>query len=255
MPAAPSISVITVCRNAEATISDCLESVRQQTTIPREHIVVDGLSSDGTTDTLNHFANPLLAWTSESDQGIGDAMNKGAARATGDWLLFLHADDYLADERVLEDVTPQLSDDLDLVAGDILFIYPEDGRSERRTPRGFGARNRLKTQFYHQAVFIRSDFFRQMNGYDAAFSIAMDYDFFLRAQNARARWKRIPRLISAMRQIGVSSRTDWPSLYERFMQEKRCHFKTSPNWRWTTLYVGYWALYPLYRWALSRLRS
>jgi len=83
-------------------IKDCLASVARQT-FPAEHLVIDGLSTDGTVEVLSDFAGPpsTLSWISEPDGGIYDAMNKGIALAKGDVIGFLHADDFYAGPRVL----------------------------------------------------------------------------------------------------------------------------------------------------------
>ena len=103
-PHKPLVSVITVVRNAAATITATLDSVRAQRQVDIEHVIVDGTSSDGTLDILKAHQHDQLRWISEPDQGIYDAMNKGIDLAKGEWLLFLGADDVLADPAVLSDI-------------------------------------------------------------------------------------------------------------------------------------------------------
>lgn len=93
MTQTPLISVVTACYNAARFLGDCLDSVRGQEDGQIEHIVVDGGSTDGTLDLLR--ADSTLKVTSEPDRGISDALNKGFARARGDWILWLNSDDYL----------------------------------------------------------------------------------------------------------------------------------------------------------------
>ena len=73
------ISVVTVCRNSEATLRDAIDSVARQRRdgFEIEHIVVDGGSTDGTLDILK---SSNAKWISESDRGTYDAMNKGIAK-------------------------------------------------------------------------------------------------------------------------------------------------------------------------------
>jgi glycosyltransferase involved in cell wall biosynthesis len=87
----PSISVITPCMNASATIVETLESVRAQRYPRVEHIVVDGGSSDGTLKVL--ASAPHVRWVSEPDGGRVDAANKGVDRSNGDVIAWLNADD------------------------------------------------------------------------------------------------------------------------------------------------------------------
>jgi glycosyltransferase involved in cell wall biosynthesis len=87
----PSISVITPCMNAAATLQETLDSVRDQRYPNVEHIVVDGGSTDGTLELLE--SAPGLRWVSEPDEGRVDAANKGLAMASGDVVGWLNADD------------------------------------------------------------------------------------------------------------------------------------------------------------------
>jgi glycosyltransferase involved in cell wall biosynthesis len=87
----PSISVITPCMNAAATIVETLESVRSQGYPQVEHIVIDGGSTDRTVELLDSM--PHVRWISEPDRGRVDAANKGLGMATGDVIAWLNADD------------------------------------------------------------------------------------------------------------------------------------------------------------------
>src|ERR1700750_1936091 len=95
------ISVVTVVRNGILFIAQTIESVVHQTYPHVEYIVIDGGSTDGTVDIIRAHDNEIAYWVSEKDQGIADAFNKGLARATGDYLLFLNSDDALAQDNVI----------------------------------------------------------------------------------------------------------------------------------------------------------
>ena len=92
------ISVITVCYNARKTIRDTVLSVISQDYPDIEYIVVDGGSSDGTTEIVSEYHNQIDRFVSEPDAGIYDAMNKAWKMATGDFIGFLHADDCFSHE-------------------------------------------------------------------------------------------------------------------------------------------------------------
>ena len=100
------ISVITVCFNAAATLTDAVQSVLSQVLSPEapfdlEYIVVDGGSTDGTLDILAPFRDRIATLISEPDHGLYDAMNKGIRAATGDVVAILNADDVYASNDVL----------------------------------------------------------------------------------------------------------------------------------------------------------
>ena len=99
-----NVSIITATWNCQDTVADCLASVAGQTWPHRQHVVVDGASTDGTLDVLQAHRQQLAVLQSEPDRGIYDALNKGLALATGDVVGFLHADDLYAHPQVLEHV-------------------------------------------------------------------------------------------------------------------------------------------------------
>lgn len=94
-PGRPLISIVTVVHNGAKTLAQCVESVVRQRYENIEYVVVDGCSTDGTVDMLRGYKNLVDYWVSEPDRGIFDAMNKGAGLTSGDWILFLGADDRL----------------------------------------------------------------------------------------------------------------------------------------------------------------
>jgi glycosyltransferase involved in cell wall biosynthesis len=88
------VTVITVAWNAAATIGDTVRSVAAQSHADLEHLVIDGASTDATAAVVAAAASPRTQFFSEPDKGLYDAMNKGIARATGDIIGFLNADDF-----------------------------------------------------------------------------------------------------------------------------------------------------------------
>ena len=104
----PLISIVTVSYNAAATIEDAIRSVLQQTYPHIEYIVIDGGSKDGTVDLLRRYDTQISHWVSEPDKGIYDAMNKGIALATGEYIGFLNADDFFANNDSVQKIVDHL---------------------------------------------------------------------------------------------------------------------------------------------------
>ena len=102
LPGKPLITVITVVFNGAQTLRDTLESVMQQSYDNVEYIVIDGGSSDATVDILRQYDHVIDYWLSEKDGGIYDAMNKGIALCSGDYVGMLNSDDIFADGSVLQ---------------------------------------------------------------------------------------------------------------------------------------------------------
>src|SRR5438874_12787766 len=127
----PKISVITPSFNSANTIGQTIESVLAQDYKNWEHIVIDGGSKDGTVELLKR--HPQLVWVSEKDEGHYHAMNKGIARATGDVIVILNADDWFR-PGALRTVAEAFRDhpDWDALFGDVLFVDGEGRKIYQR---------------------------------------------------------------------------------------------------------------------------
>lgn len=103
----PSISVVTIVLNDREGLIRTGTSLQTQSYSP-EWIVVDGGSSDYTLDVLRNYGKEAR-WTSERDNGIYDAMNKGVTMCNGDYVVFLNSGDCFSDSEVLSDIRSFLS--------------------------------------------------------------------------------------------------------------------------------------------------
>lgn len=246
----PEISVVTVCLNAAATLEQTIESVAAQSHPALEYVVVDGGSSDGTLDIIRRHQDLIAHWISEPDEGISDAMNKGIALSQGELLFFLQADDYLIGPDALAKASAAIAgSDVDIYAFDLLKLSGDQQRHLR--PRPWNAWINLKTPLLHQATLCRRRLFERIGGFDTTLRIAMDYEFFLRAYRADASIEYRPLTLAAMRDTGISSRLDWPSLRRRFAEERQLQLAHAGGPLSSALYRLYWPGYLAYR----RLRT
>ncbi|MCU7958947.1 MAG: glycosyltransferase [gamma proteobacterium symbiont of Bathyaustriella thionipta] len=236
---------MTIAYNAAETIEETILSVIDQDYAHIEYVVIDGASSDHTLDIIKKYKHCIDQITSEPDQGIADAMNKAIALATGDLILFLHADDYLLNNKVLSQAVSELKADTDIHAFSLFFSSA--GQRQYRYPQGFGWRMNFKTGLYHQAVFCRRTLFAQIGDFSQQLRIAMDYEFFLRAHRRGIRIQLYSLPVSVMRDTGISSRQDWRSLSERFNEEREVQQLHCLNLWQKWMYRFYWALYRPYR--------
>ena len=95
-------SIITVTYNAASTLEETILSVIKQRNINYEYIIIDGGSKDSTIDIIKKYQDRIYYWISEKDKGIYDAMNKGLKIASGDFVIFLGADDHFLSYNTLE---------------------------------------------------------------------------------------------------------------------------------------------------------
>lgn len=90
----PKITIVTLVRNAAATLEKAIQSLITQDYPNLEYIIVDAVSTDGTVDIIKKYAWFVSFWRSYKDGGTGDAHNDGIERATGEIIAFLNGDDW-----------------------------------------------------------------------------------------------------------------------------------------------------------------
>lgn len=206
----PRYSIITVCLNAKEELKKTLSSIEQQTYRNFEWIIIDGQSKDGTVDVVrNHPCVTHLV--SEPDEGIYDAMNKGGRLATGDYLLFLNAGDWLSSNSVLQKVDDHLNNDFhlsnDLLIGDLMVINRHGESDQRRyKQRGIGKEYFYSQTLPHPATFIKRKIFERYGGYCEKFTIRGDHDFFARLAVNGVSFSFLPICISTFPLNGLSSK-------------------------------------------------
>jgi glycosyltransferase involved in cell wall biosynthesis len=210
-PLQPLISVVVAVYNGQATLQQCLESVSAQTYSNVELIVIDGGSTDGTTDIIRQNVQHMAYWVSEPDRGIYNAWNKALAKATGDWICFLGADDFLWDAQVLVRMAAQLvllPADIRVAYGQIMLLDHE-GRALFTLGQPWNTlRERFKQEMCipHPAVMHRRSLFDTHGGFDESFRIAGDYALLLRELKDGSAAFAPGLVVTAMRQGGISSR-------------------------------------------------
>ena len=205
------VSVITVCRNAESVIEDCVRSVAGQSGAEIEHILVDGASTDGTLDRIRSLEHLGLRWVSEKDDGLYFALNKGLALARGEIVGVLHSDDFFADSGVIRRVVETFADssieacygDLDYVARDDVSRVVRHWKSGPFQPGLFG-RGWMPP---HPTFYARRDVYERFGGFDTQFVLGADWDLLLRfLEVKRIRTSYLPGVMVRMRLGGISNR-------------------------------------------------
>ena len=169
------LSVVTINYNNAGGLKKTIDSVAAQTYNGFEHIIVDGNSHDEGVRIIQEYdyaqrssgeKHPILRWTSETDKGIYNAMNKGVRMAQGEYVLMLNSGDTLVDEHVLEHIIPEL-DGTDIVQGNT--IEEHDGKKVQN--KGYGRseitmNDIMQGKFLHQASFSRRDLFERYGYFD-----------------------------------------------------------------------------------------
>ncbi|MEO3472524.1 glycosyltransferase family 2 protein [Roseomonas sp. CAU 1739] len=213
MPAAgaggqPLVSVITVCRNAAATLESCLASVASQSCQRVEHIVIDGASTDDTAAILERHRTGLAVVVSEPDRGLYDAMNKGLARASGQFVIFLNADDVFAGPDALRDAMREIARRPD---GDVYYGALDvtmDGHRHRHVPPppDQAAQEMVLGCLPHQATLARRAVFARTGPFDLRWRRHADYDWWLKVlADPAIRLRQIDTVVACFALGGASS--------------------------------------------------
>ena len=212
------ISIITAVFNRVDTVLESLSSVQAQNWNNLEHVIIDGGSTDGTVNVLRSCLSVTsrkgyeAIWSSEPDQGLYDAINKGFNCSTGDVIGLMHSDDFFADNDVLASVADAFSDSsVDAVYGDLDYV---DKRDSSRIVRRWRSNDfrvlDLKKGWMppHPTLFLRRSVIIRLGGFDTSFKIAADYDATLRYfGRGNITSVYIPRVLVKMRLGGESNRS------------------------------------------------
>lgn len=199
------MSIVTVCLNAAGTVEQALDSVLSQTCPPFEYIAIDGGSTDGTRVILERYRPRLTHVVLEPDEGIYDAFNKGVARATGDVVGILNADDLYA-PWALETVAEayRKSPDTGVFYGKLAVV---DEARRRWTVYPVGDHRLLtgRMSIAHPATFVAVRMYERYGLFDPSCRVSGDWEFILRLFRAGERFCAIDRVLTAFRNSGISS--------------------------------------------------
>lgn len=228
------VSIVTVCRNAEALILSTLDSVSAIAgRAPRkyfiEYIVIDGDSTDSTLDiicrwrdSLNAFKSWSLVVVSEKDDGIYDAFNKGLGIASGQYALFLSAGDRL-EAGLLDELTSRVmaGDLIDVIVGKVADIDPAGVCLGYRfhSRKWFWLINR---SLCHTASIVKTECYRAIGGFDTTYRYAADLKAMLTLEkNHGLSWESSVAPAVQMLTGGASQSVGWPSESIRAVHEAK----------------------------------
>ncbi|SBW10943.1 Glycosyl transferase family 2 (modular protein) [uncultured delta proteobacterium] len=207
----PFFTIITSTYNAANTLARLLDSLAAQTFRNFEIIVQDGASKDATLAVVESYRAklPCLVVNSAPDKGIYDAWNSALAFVSGEWVLFLGADDALYAPDTLEKAFAALKDapaETLFAPGDALFVSPGGVEIKILAGKAEGAKGKFAEAipFCHTALFQRARVFRTAC-FDSSFRIAGDYEFLCRTWRYDQQGKTLGFTISRMAAGGISS--------------------------------------------------
>ena len=229
-----TFSIITITYNASQVLPATLSSVMAQTCKDVEHIIIDGASADDTVALAEAYRKKNLMEdslhrvivVSEPDKGLYDAMNKGIAMATGDYVLFLNAGDTVPAPDTLEMVEAAVGDGEELPA--VLYgdtdVVDADGNFLRHrhlmAPRKLSWRSFMKGMLVcHQAFYARTDL-AKLTPYNLHYRYSADVDWCIRIMRLGAKRNLAMRntgmVVAHYLDGGMTNQHHKDSLRERF---------------------------------------
>lgn len=210
LPGKPLITVITVVFNGAETLRDTIESVMMQGYDNIEHIIIDGGSSDATVDILRRYDHVIDYWLSEKDCGIYDAMNKGIALCSGEYVGMLNSDDMFSDENVLQNIANRFcTTKVDAIFSCLNIV---DKNNLKKTLRKYRIAKfnstllRIGVMPPHPTFYCKRSCYKEDGMYKTNYKIAADFEMLTRLLiRQKISWSFIDKVTVTMRSSGLSN--------------------------------------------------
>lgn len=227
------VSVIVPSYNSGPFLRQALLSALEQVPPPYEVLVQDGESTDETVDVLRSFGG-RVAWVSAPDQGQSDALNKALARATGDLVVWLNADDIMLPGAVAAATGAFAADprlafaygDFDIIdgAGGLVRRYQSSLYSWKKVFAG-------GCYIFSGSIFARRESLIAIGGYDTSLHTCMDFDLLLRLGSAGPSL-HLGRTIAQLRMYGANKSSTIRTAFLREGFRVRRRYAGRSPWRW-----------------------
>lgn len=206
-------TVITITYNEEKNIEKTMRSVLDQDYKDIEYLLLDGASADATVKIAQKLAETSgreVQIISESDFGIYNAMNRGIARASGDYVIFMNAGDSFWNPSVLSEMADKMQGNTQAIYYGKAYLTRNGRNREIRDVAKMG--NSLYDVLIkgwmpvHQSIaaplpVLRAHYFNE------AFKIRADYDWLLRCYRDGVTFINLDMMVCRYDCDGFSSTT------------------------------------------------
>jgi len=179
MSQTPKVSIITVVYNGIVHLEQTISSVLGQSYDNIEYIIIDGGSTDGTVELIKQYEDKIAYWVSEPDGGIYDAMNKGLAKARGEIVGLINADDWYETDAVSVVVETFEKENADVVHGS-MRIVKESGESFVKMAESDISNLKKGMLLNHPTVFAKKSLYDQYGNFDTSYKIVADWEMMMR---------------------------------------------------------------------------
>lgn len=196
----PLVTIVTPSFNQALYLEETINSVLEQDYSNVEYIIVDGGSTDGSLEIIKKYADKLAWWVSEPDEGQADAINKGVAKANGEFIAWLNSDDLYMPNAISQAVDNLMDDpSLGMVYGKLHSIDSDGKVFNTITYRQFRLKDLLAFYIIGQpTVFMRRSVLKKTGILDTSFHYLLDHHLWLRMIRS-AKIKYVPKVWAAAR--------------------------------------------------------
>ena len=199
------ISIITINLNNAEGLKKTISSVYAQSYPDIEYILIDGGSTDESLAIIKDSADNLNYWISEKDGGMYQAMNKGIAKSSGDYLLFLNSGDTLTNSESIKSAIGLFNKE-DILYGNINIVFNDQIVRTETYPDALNFNYFIEGAIPHQGMFIKKSVFTRIGLYDENLKICSDWKFQLDAIcKFKCSYKHIDLIIADFSGNGISS--------------------------------------------------
>jgi len=254
-PELPLVSIITPSLNQGRFIKETILSIKNQTHPRIEHIIMDGGSTDDTLDIIKRYDGTYnMQWTSEPDNGMYEAINKGLRKAQGNILAYLNADDlyFPWTVSVVADYLVRYPDS-DFVYGDLMFLDLETGKTGIKLYPRYARQSLMMGRNLGQpAVFFRRSMLERVGFFDESLKLVADREYWMRAMSKQCRFSKIDEVLAIFRQHGTTQSTvkhpllvqEGQQVLEKYRTTKQSngslfkiidYLRSAWRWRWAMI--------------------
>ncbi len=172
----PLITYVTVVYNRVDTLLSCMESVWNQDYPNIEYIVIDGASTDGTTELIQKHADKIDYYISQPDSGIYNAMNKGVMLASGRFICFINSDDQCMQGAASKVIDFYRQTGADIICGSRELVQDGQRVYEVKYPRYNIKKSVFRyVQMFHQSTYVTKDVFEKVGYFEEEYSLLADW--------------------------------------------------------------------------------
>lgn len=211
----PLVTVVTTVYNRESVVEKAICSVLTQTYDNIEYIVVDGASSDNTTEVIRKYEDVIDYFVSEPDGGLYEGMNKGLELAQGSFIIILNSDDWYIPSCIQTLVDAALADNRELVCA-LANEVDASGAFLRAIPMlPFGDNVRMRMPLRHETMLVSKNLYNRVGLYDETYQIIADLKLTQKIYDEVRGFHQLNAYVMYFRKMGVAVKLNDAFISER----------------------------------------